>query len=71
MSVPSRTGHGREVLYADPGWDAIPGSDGSERAIVDRLLERAGRLSDGIREVVLRELLAAGVDLSGLGPSPA
>jgi len=33
---------GRAVLYADPGWDHLPGSDGAERALVERVLERAG-----------------------------
>jgi SPP1 gp7 family putative phage head morphogenesis protein len=61
ISVPSRTGHGREVLLADLGWDHLPGSDGAERAIVDRLMERAADLGDGVRELVLAGLAAEGI----------
>lgn len=69
VSMPSTTGHGRDVLYADPGWDHIPGTDGSERALVDRLMERATMLSDGIKEAVQGALRRNGVRVAAPGES--
>ena len=43
VADPTREG-GRAVLYADPGWDHIPGSDGAERALADKVLARAGAI---------------------------
>jgi hypothetical protein len=64
VSVPSQTGHGRDVLYADPGWDHIPGTDGAERALVDRALKRAQRHGDGALEALVEQSRAAGVRLN-------
>lgn len=44
--------NGRAILWADRGWDHLPGSDGAERALVDRLMAKAATLSDGIRQAV-------------------
>lgn len=53
VSVPSKTKPGeRDILWADPGWDNIPGSDGAERALVDRLMAKATDLGDGVRMAV-------------------
>ena len=53
VSVPSKTNPGeRDILWADPGWDNIPGSDGAERALVDRLMAKATDLGDGVRMAV-------------------
>lgn len=41
VADPTREG-GRAVLWADPGWDHIPGSTGAERALADQVLARAG-----------------------------
>ena len=60
VSVPSKTKPGeRDILWADPGWDNIPGSDGAERMLVDRLMAKATDLGDGVRMAVqagLREV---------------
>ncbi len=53
VSVPSKTNPGeRDILWADPGWDNIPGSDGAERMLVDRLMAKATDLGDGVRMAV-------------------
>ena len=53
VSVPSKTKPGeRDILWADPGWDNIPGSDGAERMLVDRLMAKATDLGDGVRMAV-------------------
>jgi SPP1 gp7 family putative phage head morphogenesis protein len=60
VSVPDPLRPGeRAILWADPGWDHLPGSDGAERALVDKLLQRATALGDGMREVVVRGLATA------------
>jgi hypothetical protein len=65
VSVPSQTNPGeRDILWADPGWDHIPGSTGAERRLVDRLVARADELSSGVREVVLADLAARGADFA-------
>lgn len=64
VSVPSRTGDGRDVLYADPGWDHLPGSIGAERKLVDRLMARAEELGDGIKQVILADLARRGADFA-------
>ena len=57
VSVPSKTKPGeRDILWADPGWDNIPGSDGAERALVDRLMAKATDLGDGVRMAVMAML---------------
>ena len=57
MSVPSKTKPGeRDILWADPGWDNIPGSDGAERMLVDRLMAKATDLGDGVRMAVMAML---------------
>ncbi len=59
VSVPSKTKPGeRDILWADPGWDNIPGSDGAERALVDRLMAKATDLGDGVRMAVMAMLAA-------------
>jgi SPP1 gp7 family putative phage head morphogenesis protein len=64
VSVPSLTRPGeRDVLWADRGWDHLPGSDGAERALVDRVLARAAEVG-GVLEVVLQELRRNGVDVA-------
>lgn len=69
VSVPSRTRPGeRDVLWADRGWDHLPGSDGAERALVDRIMATADKVGD-IREVVLAELRRNGVEVA-LPPVP-
>lgn len=59
VSVPDPLHPGeRLTLWADPGWDHLPGSDGAERALVDRLMAKAETLGDGIKMAavdVLRE----------------
>ncbi len=59
VSVPDPLNPGeRLTLWADPGWDHLPGSDGAERALVDRLMAKAETLGDGIKMAavdVLRE----------------
>lgn len=62
---------GRVTLWADRGWDHLPGSDGAERMLVDRLMEKAASLSDGIREVVLREIQTRAVAVAPLVVPPA
>jgi len=53
VSIPdAKSPTGRAYLWPDPGWDHLPGSDGAERALVDKVLERATLLGDGIREAV-------------------
>lgn len=53
VSVPSKTRPGeRDILWADPGWDNIPGSDGAERALVDRLMAKATDIGDGVMMAV-------------------
>ncbi len=64
VSVPSRTGDGRDVLYADPGWDHLPGSIGAERRLVDRLMARAEELGDGIKQVILADLALRAADFA-------
>lgn len=57
VSVPSKSTPGeRDILWADPGWDNIPGSDGAERALVDRLMAKATDLGDGVRMAVMAAL---------------
>ncbi len=54
VSIPDPASPGeRLTLWADRGWDHLPGSDGAERALVDRVMARATELGDGIREVVV------------------
>jgi len=57
---------GRAVLYADPGWDHLPGSDGAERALVERVLKRAVQRGPGILAAVVAQAAAAGVRLNPL-----
>jgi hypothetical protein len=65
VSVPDPLRPGeRLTLWADPNWDHLPGSDGAERRLVDRLVARADELSSGIREVVLADLAARGADFA-------
>ncbi|MBP6583190.1 MAG: minor capsid protein [Chromatiaceae bacterium] len=53
VSVPDHLNPGeRLTLWADPGWDHLPGSDGAERALVDKLLAKAETLGDGIKMAV-------------------
>ncbi len=53
ISVPDPLKPGeRLTLWADPGWDHLPGSDGAERLLVDQVMAKATTLSDGIREAV-------------------
>lgn len=47
---------GRATLWADRGWDHLPGSDGAERALVDEVMRKAKTLGDGILEAVMDEL---------------
>ncbi len=57
VSVPSKTKPGeRDILWADPGWDNIPGSDGAERMLVDRLMAKATDLGDGVRMAVQKAI---------------
>ena len=56
VADPTREG-GRAVLYADPGWDHIPGSDGAERALAERVLARAGAIGPRTAAEVERRLL--------------
>lgn len=53
--------NGKAILWADRGWDHLPGSDGAERALVDRVMEKARDLGGGMREAVVRELRRNGV----------
>lgn len=54
VSVPDPRHPGELLtLWADPGWDHLPGSDGAERMLVDKLMAKASQLSDGIREAVV------------------
>lgn len=55
--------NGRAILWADRGWDHLPGSDGHERAVVDRLMRRASGFGDGHLELVLDGAERAGVRL--------
>lgn len=43
-------------MWVDPGWDHIPGTDSAERELLDRLMLRATKLSDGMRELVVADL---------------
>lgn len=52
------------MLYADPRWDHLPGSDGAERALVDRVLKRAARHGDAVLEALVEQCRAAGVRLN-------
>ncbi|MBP6808854.1 MAG: minor capsid protein [Chromatiaceae bacterium] len=53
VSVPDPLNPGeRLTLWADPGWDHLPGSDGAERALVDKLMAKAEALGDGIKMAV-------------------
>jgi SPP1 gp7 family putative phage head morphogenesis protein len=52
----------RLTLWADPGWDHLPGSTGAERRLIDRMLTRADELSNGIRELVLDDLARRAAD---------
>lgn len=62
VSVPDLAKPGeRLTLWADRGWDHLPGSDGAERALVDQVMAKAASLSDGIREAVVAELRRAKV----------
>ncbi|AUB83229.1 PBECR2 nuclease fold domain-containing protein [Candidatus Thiodictyon syntrophicum] len=63
VADPTREG-GRAVLYADPGWDHIPGSDGAERALAQRVLKGAVQRGGGILEAVVAQAAAAGVRLN-------
>jgi len=51
---------GRSVLWADVGWDHLPGSDGAERALVDQVMTKARELGDGVREAVINGSRGAG-----------
>lgn len=65
VSVPDpRNPRDRLTLWADPGWDHLPGSTGAERALVDKLMATATTLSDGIREAVQAELRRNGVKVA-------
>ncbi|MBP6733535.1 MAG: minor capsid protein [Chromatiaceae bacterium] len=64
VSVPSKSTPGeRDILWADPGWDNIPGSDGAERALVDRLMAKATDLGDGVRMAVVQDLKRHGIGI--------
>ena len=57
VSVPDPLNpHERLTLWADPNWDHLPGSDGAERMLVDKLMARAEQLGDGIRQAVVDDL---------------
>ncbi|MFZ1573718.1 MAG: phage minor head protein [Chromatiaceae bacterium] len=57
VSVPDPLNPGeRLTLWADPGWDHLPGSDGAERALVDKVMAKAATLSNGIKEVAVDAL---------------
>ena len=57
VSVPDPLNPGQRLtLWADPNWDHLPGTDGIERALVDKLMATAAELSDGIREAVIGQL---------------
>ena len=61
VSVPSRARSGeRDVLWADRGWDHLPGSDGAERGLVTKALARARPIGDGVREAVVASLFEVG-----------
>jgi len=67
VSVPDPLNPGeRLTLWADPGWDHLPGSDGAERMLVDKLMAKATQLSDGIREALDARLVAPREALFGL-----
>lgn len=54
----------RAILWADRGWDHLPGGTGAERRLIDRMMVRADELSDGIRAVVLADLARRGADFA-------
>lgn len=72
VSVPDPLNPGeRLTLWADPGWDHLPGSDGAERALVDKLLAKAETLGDGIKEAVQAEMKAVVAKPIGIAAAAA
>jgi hypothetical protein len=62
VSVPDPIKPGeRLTLWADPNWDHLPGSDGAERVLVDKLMATATQLGDGIKEAVIQDLRRHGL----------
>lgn len=60
ISIPDKQSpSGRAYSWTDPGWDHLPGSDGAERSLVDRLMATAKDLGQGVLEAV-RAALAGG-----------
>ena len=63
--MPSRTRPGeRDVLWADRGWDHLPGSVGAERRLIDAMMVRADAVGGGMRQVVLADLAQRGADFA-------
>lgn len=63
--------NGRVVLYADTGWDHLPGSVGAERKLVDRLIRQADRVGDGVKELILADMARRGADFVPAGAGSA
>ena len=59
----------RLTLWADPNWDHLPGGDGAERLLVDRLMASAEQLSDGIRQAVQEALRLQGMSATSTAPT--
>lgn len=56
--------NGKAILWADRGWDHLPGGTGAERRLIDRMMVRADGLGDGVRRVVLSDLARRGADFA-------
>ncbi len=57
IADPNKPGE-RLTLWTDPGWDHLPGSDGQEQELIDKLMGKANLLGGGVLELVMVEIQA-------------